>query len=84
MAAPMKMRQSLSQFEAAFREEQIEERERREALRNAAATRSRVRRAEKTTRNGTFRFIVLAVTMIATAVIVTIAMFQTLALLLAT
>jgi hypothetical protein len=79
----MKMRQSLSQFEAAFREEQIEERERRERLRTAAAQRSRSRRIQKTSRHGTLRFIALALTMIATAVIVTIAMFQTLALLLA-
>jgi hypothetical protein len=79
----MKMRQSLSQFEAAFREEQLEERERRERLRSAAANRSRVRRIEKTSRNGTLRFFALALTMIATAVIVTIAMFQTLSLLLA-
>jgi hypothetical protein len=79
----MKMRQSLSQFEAAFREEQIEERERRERLRSAAADRSRARRVHRTSRNGTFRYIVLVLTMIATAVIVTIAMFQTLSLLLA-
>jgi membrane glycosyltransferase len=78
------MRQSLSQFEAAFREEAIEERQRRERLRSEAAHRSRVRRVHRTSRNGTLRYIVLVLTMIATAVIVTIAMFQTLSLLLAT
>ncbi len=82
MAAPMKMRQSLAQFEAAFREEAVEERERRARLRHEAAERSRTRRVQKTSRNGTLRFIALVITMIATAVVVTMAMFQTLALLL--
>jgi membrane glycosyltransferase len=83
MAHPMKMRQSLAQFEAAFREEAVEERERRERLRRVAAERSRARRIDKTTRHGNARFFALVVAMIATAVIVTIAMFQTLALLMA-
>ena len=83
MAQPMKMRQSLAQFEAAFREEAVEERERRERLRREAAERSRTRRVEKTTRHGNLRFIALVCAMITTAVIVTIAMFQTLALLMA-
>ena len=83
MAAPMKMRQSLAQFEAAFREEAVEERERRERLRRQAAERSRTRRVEKTTRNGNLRFVALVLAMIATAVIVSVAMFQTLALLMA-
>ena len=79
----MRMRQSLAQFEAAFREEAVDERERRERLRHEAAERSRTRRVEKTTRNGNLRFVALIVAMIATAVIVSIAMFQTLALLMA-
>jgi anti-sigma-K factor RskA len=83
MADPMRMRQSLAQFEAAFREEAVEERQRRERLRREAAERSRTRRVEKTTRHGNLRFIALVAAMIATAVIVTIAMFQTLALLMA-
>jgi hypothetical protein len=83
MAAPMKMRQSLAQFEAAFREEAVEERQRRERLRRQAAERSRTRRVEKTTRNGNLRFVALVLAMIATAVIVSVAMFQTLALLMA-
>jgi membrane glycosyltransferase len=76
------MRQSLDSFEEAFREEAVEERERRERLRAQAAQRSRTRRIQRTSRNGTMRYMVLVVTMIATAVIVTMAMFQTLALLL--
>jgi membrane glycosyltransferase len=77
------MRQSLAQFEAAFREEAVDERERRERLRREAAERSRARRVYRTTRDGNLRFVALIAVMIATAVIVTIAMFQTLALLMA-
>ena len=81
MAANMKMRQSLAQFEAAFREEAVEERDRRERLRREAAARSRQRRVEKTAKHGNMRFVALVVSMILTAVIVTLAMFQTLSLL---
>ena len=81
MAANMRMRQSLAQFEAAFREEAVEERDRRERLRREAAARSRERRVYRTNRNGNLRFVGLVLAMIATAVIVTIAMFQTLYLL---
>jgi hypothetical protein len=81
MAAHMKMRQSLAQFEAAFREETVDERDRRERLRREAAERSRRRRVYKNNRNGNLRYVALVVAMIATAVIVTIAMFQTLSLL---
>jgi membrane glycosyltransferase len=84
MVANLKMRQSLAQFEAAFREETVEERDRRERLRREAAERSRKRRVYKSNRNGNLRYVALVVAMIATAVIVTIAMFQTLSLLLAT
>ena len=83
MSANLKMRQSLAQFEAAFREEAVEERDRRERLRREAALRSRQRRVQRTNRNGNLRFVALVVAMIATAVIVTVAMFQTLALLMA-
>jgi hypothetical protein len=79
----MRMRQSLAQFEAAFREEAVDERQRRERLRREAAERSRARRVHRTKRNGNMRFVVLIVAMIGTAVAVTIAMFQTLALLMA-
>jgi membrane glycosyltransferase len=81
MAANLKMRQSLAQFEAAFHEETAEERDRRERLRREAALRSRQRRVQRTNRNGNLRFVALIIAMIATAVIVTIAMFQTLSLL---
>ena len=81
MAANLRMRQSLAQFEAAFHEEAVEERDRRERLRREAAVRSRVRRVERTNRNGSMRFVALVVAMIVTAVVVTLAMFQTLSLL---
>jgi hypothetical protein len=77
----IRMRQSLAQFEEAFREEAAESIERRERLRKESAQRARVRRVERTRKAGKFRFLVLALTLIATAVIVTIVMFETLAML---
>ena len=77
----MRMRQSLAQYEAAFREEAVESVQRREELRRQAATRSRVRRVERIHKAGTVRFIGLCLAILATTVIVTVAMFQALALL---
>ena len=76
----MRMRQSLAQFEAAFREETVEDRMRRERLRREAAKRSHVRRKERVVRDSNFRFYGLVATIIGTAVLVTIVMFQMLAL----
>jgi cell division septal protein FtsQ len=75
----MRMRQSLAEFEEAFREEAEESIVRRERLRKASAQRSRLRRVQRTRKAGKLRFALLALTIIATAVIVTIVMFQTLA-----
>jgi hypothetical protein len=75
------MRQSLAEFEAAFHEEATESVARREKLRRQAAQRSRVRRKERVHKRGTMRFVGLALSMVITAVVVTIAMFETLALL---
>ena len=72
------MRQSLAHFERAFIEESQTDRERREALRRQAAIRSRQRQIEKVQKHSTMRFVALVLTLIATAVIVTVAMFQTL------
>ena len=77
----MRMRQSLAQFEAAFREEAAESVARRERLRREAVKRSRARRVERVRKQGTVRFVGLALSIIATAVVVTIVMFETLALL---
>ncbi len=73
-----RMRQSLAEFERAFHEETHEDRIRRESLRRSAVIRSQQRRIDKTHKHGTARFVVLVLALIATAVIVTIAMFQTL------
>ncbi len=77
----MRMRQSLAQYEAAFREEAVESVQRREELRRQAATRSRVRRVQRVHKAGTLRFIGLCLAILATTLIVTVAMFQALALL---
>jgi anti-sigma-K factor RskA len=74
----MRMRQSLAEIEAAFVEEIEEHRERDERIRLEAEQRTRRRRATRTHRQGSTRFWILVLTLIATAVVVTIAMFQTL------
>ena len=75
----MRMRQSLAQFEEAFREEAQESVVRRETLRRQAAQRSRSRRAERRERAGTLRFVGLCISIVLTAVLVTIVMFEVLA-----
>jgi membrane glycosyltransferase len=74
-----KMRQSLDEFERAFVEETYTDRVRRESLRRKAVLRSRQRNLEKVHKRGTARFIMLVLMILATAIVVTIAMFQTLA-----
>ena len=76
---PMRMRQSLAQFEEAFREEAEESVVRRESLRHQAAQRSRTRRVERRERAGTMRFVGLCAAIILTAVLVTFVMFEVLA-----
>jgi hypothetical protein len=77
----MRMRQSLAQFERDFREAAVESVHRRESLRKVAAERSRVRRKERVQKQGKLRFTLLALMIVVTAVVVTIVMFETLALL---
>jgi hypothetical protein len=77
----LRMRQSLAEFEAAFREETVEERLRRERLRKEAAERSRVRRAQRLEKRGNMNFAVLVLVILVTTAVVTIVMFQTLSLL---
>jgi cell division septal protein FtsQ len=77
----MRMRQSLAQFEEAFREEAAESIERRERLRKQAVQRARSRRVERRRKQGKLRFSLLALSIILTAVVVTVVMFETLALL---
>jgi membrane glycosyltransferase len=75
---PMRMHQDLAAIEEAFVEESEEDRERRERLARRASARSRQRHIEKTQKLGSMRFALLVLTLIATAVVVTIVMFQTL------
>jgi cell division septal protein FtsQ len=74
----MRMRQSIAEIEEAFFEEIEEDRERRERLRRHAEQRARHRQVAKTHRHGTLRFSLVLLTLIATAVVVTIVMFNTL------
>ena len=80
---PMKMRQSISQFETAFEQETILERRRREQLRQRAANRSRARRISRTEQESKVRFSVLAVCLTVTVVVVVVSMFEALAFLMA-
>jgi hypothetical protein len=73
----MRMR-SIAEIEQAFFEEIEEDRERRDRLRRHAEQRSRHRHAVKTQRQGSLRFALVFLTLIATAILVTIAMFQAL------
>jgi cell division septal protein FtsQ len=74
----MRMRQSIAEIEEAFFEEINEDRERQERLRRHAEQRLRRRRAVKTHRQGSLRFAIVLLTLLATAVVVAIVMFQTL------
>ena len=74
----MRMQQSLAEIEEAFVEEVEEDRERRERLAKRARMRSRRRHIEREHKAGSMRFALLVLTLIATAVVVTIVMFQTL------
>ncbi len=78
----LKMRQSIAQLEQAFHEEAYADRERREALRKRAVRRSRQRTLERKHSRGRWRFFGLILALLATAVGVTVAMFQVLILVL--
>jgi hypothetical protein len=74
----MRMRQSLADFESAFVEDLELERERSEHQRRQAVVRTKRRHIEHQQRRGTVRYTLLVLALLATAVLVTIAMFQTL------
>ncbi len=74
----MRMRQSIAEIEEAFAQETELDRQRRERLSRTAHQRTRKRRVERVHKRGSVRFILLTLTLIATAVIVTVAMFETL------
>lgn len=72
------MRQSLAQMEQAFYEESQADRARRERLASTAAQRTRQRHLQKVHKRGSIRYALLVLSLIATAVVVTIVMFETL------
>lgn len=74
----MKMRQSLAQLEQEFRHETQLDRSRRETLRRHAARRSRLRTHVRRRKRSSLRYWMLILSLIATALIVTAAMFETL------
>jgi hypothetical protein len=78
----MKMRQSLAQLEREFLYEMELDQRRREHLQRTVHIRSRKRTVEREKKRSSVRFYLLALSLIATAVAVTAAMFETLYLLL--
>ncbi|HEV7917970.1 MAG TPA: hypothetical protein VGO97_00195 [Solirubrobacterales bacterium] len=74
----MKMRQSLAEFERAFHEHTHVDRTRRHEVRQAAIRRTHVRRRERHVQSQFRRYVTLVTALLATVVLVTIAMFQTL------
>jgi hypothetical protein len=78
----MKMRQTLDQLEEEFLQHSEIEEKRRQHLQRTAAVRSRQRWHARERKRGSMRFYVLALSLVLTAVLVTVAMFATLYLLL--
>jgi membrane glycosyltransferase len=74
----MKMRQSLAQLEQEFRHEAQLDRNRRETLRRHAVRRSRRRTHVRNRKRSSLRYWILILSLIATAVIVTVEMFESL------
>jgi hypothetical protein len=72
------MRQSLSDWERAFVREITLDRRRRDELRQTAEQRALKRHVQRRHKRGSIRFALLVMTLVATAALVTIAMFRTL------
>ncbi len=72
------MRQSIADIESAFYEEIEEDRVRRERLHRTAVKRTRQRELDRVHKRGSMRFVLLVLTLLATAALVTVAMFQAL------
>ena len=68
----------MREFEDAFLEQTEADRQRREEMTRATTIRTHTRRLEKQHKHGTLRFVLLVLLLIATAVVVTVAMFETL------
>jgi hypothetical protein len=78
----MKMRQSLAEWERAFVKEISLDRRRRDSLRRTTEQRAHKREVDRRHKRGSLRFALLVLTLVMTAVIVTLVMFRTLYLLL--
>jgi hypothetical protein len=78
----VKMRQSLAEWERAFVKEISQDRHRRDSLRRTAEQRTLKREVDRRHKRGSVRFVLLVLTLILTAVVVTAVMFRTLYLLL--
>jgi cytochrome c-type biogenesis protein CcmH/NrfG len=74
----MRMRQSIAELERQFVEDAVDDRERAEMRRRHAERRTAARNREKRHKRGSLRFVLLIIVLIGTAVLVTVAMFQTL------
>ncbi len=74
----MRMHQRIADIEAAFVQEIETDRERRERLQATAIRRTQVRHRDRLHKRGSLRFWAVLLVLISTAVIVTIAMFETL------
>jgi hypothetical protein len=77
-----RMRRSAAEIEQAFAEEISLDRHRRDSLRRTAQQRARKRHVQRRNKRGSIRFALLVLTLVMTAVIVTVAMFRTLYVLL--
>jgi hypothetical protein len=73
-----RLRQSIAQLEDAFHEHVEAERIQSEELLRESVARTHTRRLEKQHKHGTLRFVMLVLLLTATAVLVTVAMFETL------
>jgi hypothetical protein len=76
------MKQSLGELERAFVKEITLERHRRDSLQRTTEKRALKREVDRRHKRGSMRFVLLVLTLIATAVIVTVVMFRTLYVLL--
>ena len=76
----MRMTQTLDDFESALAEQVELERQVAHHRVRQATVRTRRRHIEKQNRRSTMRFVALVLTLLATAILVTIAMFQALSL----
>jgi hypothetical protein len=74
----MKMRQSLAELEQEFRHEIQLDRRRQDHMMRRAVWRTRKRRRARERKRSSLRFWLLVASLIGTAVVVTIAMFETL------